>query len=248
MKFILAILALALLIGTASATNFEFVAQVPNDGPTNFVGTNTKSPDDSGTTWTPLQVGDTFSGMNDFGQSAQIPVGAKLDPAPTSSMNRDFFHHPPLNTLPRDPAPVVTTTSSSLLPAASQSVPVNAPKLSDIQGGIPEALQQAGVTFNGLKADRQRYRDAIATDGTGNPLMINDKVGLPYFMSTGAVPYQVPWASTKQSQFALAHGKAIYTNPDGSTTSVPLILVVDSQPAFHLWYKSTYTDPFIVLR
>lgn len=145
--------------------------------------------------------------------------------------------------LPSAPRPTVMPT---VIPPIVSPATSNVPKLSDIQGGIPTALQQAGVRFNGLKSDQLRYRNAIATDATGNPLMINDKVGLPYFLSNGAVPYQLPGMPTKQSQNALVDGKAVYLNPDGTTTTVPLAVVVD-QGAFHLWYKSTYSDPFIVL-
>lgn len=79
------------IISMASATNYDFVRQVPNDGPTNFVGYNgILPPDDPGVTWTPLQVGDTFQKTNDLGQIFLIPVGAKLPPRTISPINRLF--------------------------------------------------------------------------------------------------------------------------------------------------------------
>ena len=68
-------------------TNYNIVRQVSNDGPTNFIGTQELSTDDSGTTWTPLQVGDTFQAVDDFGNPITITVGPKLVLQKRSTVN-----------------------------------------------------------------------------------------------------------------------------------------------------------------
>jgi len=90
MRILATILALALFAGVAGAINYDIVRQVSNDGPTNFVGTDylpTSDNDPNWSGWTPLQPGDTFSGVNDFGEPIQIPVGAKIVEPPRSTVN-----------------------------------------------------------------------------------------------------------------------------------------------------------------
>lgn len=90
MRILATILALALFAGVAGAINYDIVRQVNNDGPTNFVGTDylpTSDNDPNWSGWTPLQPGDTFSGVNDFGEPIQIPVGAKIVEPPRSTVN-----------------------------------------------------------------------------------------------------------------------------------------------------------------
>jgi len=90
MRILATILALALFAGAAGAINYDIVRQVSNDGPTNFVGTDylpTSDNDPNWSGWTPLQIGDTFTGVDDFGNVVQIPVGPKLVLQKRSTVN-----------------------------------------------------------------------------------------------------------------------------------------------------------------
>ena len=127
MRILATILALAMLAGVAGAINYDIVRQVSNDGPTNFVGTDylpTSDNDPNWSGWTPLQPGDTFSGVNDFGEPIQIPVGAKIVEPPRSTVN-SFLGKEVNRLVPKYEYPhaVNPSTPAIVQPAAPSSAP-----------------------------------------------------------------------------------------------------------------------------
>lgn len=148
MRILATILALALFAGVAGAINYDIVRPVPNDGPTNLVGTNYLPPDDSGTTWTPLQPGDTFSGVDDSGQPISIPVGEKLNSLATPTKQVSM-------TLNTPPAPA---------PAPAPLAPVNYDSVRQIPNDGPTNF----VGTNGISPDD--------SDTVWTPLQVGDTI------------------------------------------------------------------------
>lgn len=84
------LIAFLAVMSMASATNYDAVRYVPdNPGPTNFVGViGTVPAGDPGVNWIPLQVGDTFTKVDDRGQIRFIPVSPKFTGVSVNPINR----------------------------------------------------------------------------------------------------------------------------------------------------------------